>query len=135
MSDVLSRGRDLYSLGFWREAQAELAKCKSGVAILRWDDAVVNEEVDYLSAMCDAHLGDGAQALKRFVENHPNGRFTHEALWALGEEHHEWRRWAEAVNEYPQPHPGKEWQPDQIDPGGICHCKALHAKSRKSIVP
>ena len=100
VSDVLSRGRDLYSLGFWREAQAELAKCKSGVAILRWDDAVVNEEVDYLSAMCDAHLGDGAQALKRFVENHPNGRFTHEALWALGEEHHEWRRWAEAVNAY-----------------------------------
>ena len=100
VGDVLSRGRDLYSLGLWREAQAELAKCGAGVAILRWDDTAVNEEVEYLSAMCESHLGDGAQALKRFVENHPNGRFTNEALWALGEECHEWQRWTEAVNAY-----------------------------------
>ena len=100
IGDVLSRGRNLYSLGFWREAQAELAKCRGGVAILRWDDAAANEEVEYLSAMCEAHLGDGAEALAAFVESHPGGRFTNEALWALGEEHHEWQRWMEAVDAY-----------------------------------
>ena len=100
IADGLARARGLYELGFWREAQAELAKCRDGVAILRWDDVVVNEEVEWLSAMCEAHLGDGAAALDGFVKAHPDGKYTHEALWALGEEHHEWQRWLEAVDAY-----------------------------------
>ena len=100
IGDALTRGRDLYSLGFWREAQAELANCGGGAAVVRKNTPTVNEEVEYLSAMCEAHLGDGAQALGAFVKAHPDGRFTNDAYWALAEEHHEWQRWAEAVNIY-----------------------------------
>ncbi len=115
IGDALSRGRDLYSLGFWREAQVELAKCGGGAAVVRRDNPTVNEEVEYLSAMCQAQLGDGAQALGAFVKAHPDGRFTNDAYWALAEEHHEWQRWGEAVEVYQNHINAERLSDEQLD--------------------
>lgn len=97
LADYLGRAKELYVTGHYREAQRELAKASSAATTFSRQDPVVTSQVEYYSALCEAALGDGAESLARFVSEHPSSQFIDEALLALGLEHHEWRRWQEAV--------------------------------------
>ncbi len=96
-SDYLGRASELYSLGYYREAQAELAKAQSAATGLRKVDEVVAEKVALLGAMCEAELGDGAAPLEAFVVSHPLSPYLNEALVALASEHYEWGRYEQAI--------------------------------------
>lgn len=97
LADYLGRAKELYSAGHYRQAKEVLQKAASSATTFSRQDPVVTSQVEWLSALCDASLGDGAEALQTFVSGHPRSQFIDEAYLTLGLEHHEWRRWQEAV--------------------------------------
>ena len=97
LADYLGRAKQLYGVGHYREAQRELAKASAAATTFSRQDPVVTSQVEYYTALCEAALGDGGESLERFVAGHPSSQFVDEALLMLGLEHHEWRRWQEAV--------------------------------------
>lgn len=97
LTDYLGRAKELYGAGHFREAQLELQKAVAKATTLSRQDPVVTSQVELLSALCDAELGDGATSLEAFVEGHTSSPFINEALLALGLEHHEWGRWNETL--------------------------------------
>ena len=96
IEEYLSRSQSLYCAGFYHQAQTELQKAGAKATNLRNVSPAITTQVEWLSAMCEAQLGDGAKALERFVGSHPTSPYTNEALFALGEEHYEWGRFLES---------------------------------------
>lgn len=100
IEDYLSRSRNLYAKGFYREAKAELQLAAADATVLRKVSPTTSVEVAWLTAKCDAMLGDGAASIGDFLLSYPASPYTDEALWLLGEEEHEWGRWVNAVDAY-----------------------------------
>lgn len=96
IEEYLLRSRALYEQGFYRQAQEELRRATAKATALRNVDPTTTTEVEWLSALCDAKLGDGAEALEQFAARHPRSPYTNEALLLSGEEHYEWKRFLEA---------------------------------------
>ncbi len=96
IEEYLSRSHDLYGKGFYREAQAEVGRAVAKATALRKVNPKTTTEAEWLSALCEAKLGDGAVALEQFAASHPRSPYTNEALLLLGEEHYEWKRFLEA---------------------------------------
>lgn len=97
LEDYISRSRNLYEGGNYREAQRELVKAKSAATALSRVSPVVTDEMDFLAACCEARLGDGAEAVEAFIAAHPSSPYLNEALHILGNEHYEWGRHLEAI--------------------------------------
>ncbi len=100
IEDYLTRSRELFDAGFYREAKAELVKAHASATALCVVSPAMVEEVGWLNALCDARLGDGAPSLRSFLSAHPKSQYRDDALWLLGEEEHEWERWLLAVEAY-----------------------------------
>lgn len=100
VEDYLSRSRNLYGKGLYREAQAELTRALADATALRQVAPAVATEVAWLSAMCEAQMGDGAEALAAFVRAYPTSPYANESLLALGGEHYEWGRWLDATTAF-----------------------------------
>lgn len=97
IEEYLTRSKELYGAGLYREAKVELQRAASAARNLTNDDVVALTEVELYRAMCDARLGDGTRSLEAFVEQHPTSSFRNEALLALGTEYYEKEMWEEAV--------------------------------------
>ncbi|MBR5829874.1 MAG: hypothetical protein IKY63_01295, partial [Tidjanibacter sp.] len=96
IEDYLSRSRELYDAGFYREAKVEAGKAQT----LSGGSPAIAEQARWLTAKCDAQLGDGAPSLRSFLTTHPKSQYRDEALLLLGDEEHEWERWLLAVEAY-----------------------------------
>ena len=93
----LNRSNELYNLGLYREAKQELGRAAADAVWLSSVDEVTIGQVEFLSAICDARLGNGIQALENFVANRPTSPYMNEALVALGTEYYEEELWEDAV--------------------------------------
>lgn len=100
IEEHLLRSHDLYNKGFYREAQTEVGRAVAQATALRRLSPVVATEAAWLSAMCEAQLGDGAEDLAAFVKAYPTSPYTNDALFALGKEHYEWGRWLDATTAF-----------------------------------
>lgn len=100
IEEHLSRSHDLYGKGFYREAQAEAERAVAKATALRRLSPVVATDAAWLSAQCEAQLGDGAEAVAAFVKAYPTSPYINDALFELGKEHYEWGRWLDATTAF-----------------------------------
>ena len=97
VEEYLGRSEELYNLGLYREAKMELQRAAAAAVRLSSVDEVTLGEVEFLSAICDARLGDGTEALEGFLAHRPTSPYRNEALMALGTEYYEKEMWEDAV--------------------------------------
>lgn len=96
IEEYLLRSRSLFEQGFYHQAQTELQKAKANATFMNRVSPSVECEVAWLSALCEARLGNGTKALGEFLDTHPTTPYTNEALFTLGEEFFEWEQFLEA---------------------------------------
>lgn len=98
----LSRSKELYTSGLFREAKLVLQRAADAARHLGKENTIVLSEVELYTAMCEARLGDGIDALRQFVAHYPTSSFRNEALLALGTEYYEQELWEEATATFEQ---------------------------------
>lgn len=96
----LRRAYGLYELGDYSQARKELTKARSMAGNLYTHQSTVLSRVALLDALCQAHLADGTEPLKAWVEDNGSSPHLNEALYALAGEYFEQQCWQQALEYY-----------------------------------